>query len=73
MGTDVGRLYEIYNRSMRNIGDDKHSPGDVWPELAGFGLGHIPFANLFYLKTPINSSSEKLFGKMASWLHGTAP
>jgi hypothetical protein len=50
IGTDVGRLYEIYNRTMRNIGDDKHSPGDVWPELARFGLGHIPFANLFYTK-----------------------
>jgi hypothetical protein len=30
IGTDIGRLYEIYNRSMRYIGDDKHQPGDVW-------------------------------------------
>jgi hypothetical protein len=41
---------EIYNRAMGFIGRDKHSPSDVWPELARFGLGHIPFANLFYLK-----------------------
>jgi hypothetical protein len=50
IGTDLGRLTEIYNRTMREIGDEKHTPGDLWPELARFGLGHIPFANLFYTK-----------------------
>ena len=51
IGTDAGRLYGIYNQAMGYVGNDKHAPSDVWPQLARFGVGHIPFANLFYLKS----------------------
>lgn len=46
--TDVADLYGIFNRWVNSIGtDSKH---DRWPDLARWGLKHIPFQNLIYLK-----------------------
>jgi hypothetical protein len=73
IGTDAGRLYEIYNRTMREIGDSKHTPGDLWPELARFGVGHIPFANLFYTKATFDYLlAYHMFEAMKpGWYRGT--
>src|ERR1700676_3796116 len=52
VATDLSRLYEIYNGWLRSIGTGhKH---DVWPELARWGIDHVPFAGLFYLKGAAN-------------------
>lgn len=45
---DVLQLAGIFNKWQHDIGTDKK--GDVWPELARWGVHHIPFSNLFYLK-----------------------
>ncbi len=59
---DAERLLQIYDNFRRDIGEtsDPTATGprvpkrgrfsDLWPELARFGIGHIPFANLIYLK-----------------------
>jgi len=46
--SDVGALADIYTRWLQSIGTTQK--GDVWPELARWAIGHIPFQNLFYLK-----------------------
>ena len=48
IGTDASQLYGIYNRWLQSIGTAQQH--DVWPALARFGITHIPFADLFYLK-----------------------
>jgi hypothetical protein len=48
MATDLSKLNEIRNRATAQALAGK--PTDVWPELARFGMNHIPFANLFYTK-----------------------
>jgi hypothetical protein len=52
VATDVSTLYGIYNRYLQSIGSDQK--GDIWPELAKFGINHVPFANLFYLKQTLD-------------------
>lgn len=47
-GTDISELYSIYNRWLQSLGTTQKM--DIWPELARFGINHIPFGNLFYLK-----------------------
>jgi hypothetical protein len=49
MLTDISRLTEIYNRWAQSIGTNQK--GDVWPEITRFAIGHVPFANLFYVKS----------------------
>jgi hypothetical protein len=52
VGTDISKINEIYNRYMQSIGTNQK--GDVWPEIGRFALGHIPFANLFYVKSAMD-------------------
>src|SRR4051812_10762443 len=52
VATGLSRLYEIYNRWLQSIGTDHK--GEAWAELARFGVDHVPFAGLFYLKGAAN-------------------
>jgi hypothetical protein len=52
VATDLSRLYEIYNRWLTSIGTDHK--GDAWSDLARWGIDHVPFAGLFYLKGAAN-------------------
>lgn len=51
LGTDIGRLGQIYNTWLKA---DPTGKRDAWPELARFGLDHIPGVNLFYLKDALD-------------------
>lgn len=53
--TDVGSLYGIFNRfreDSSNPDPDERAKAiqHVWPDLLRFGVSHVPFANLVYLK-----------------------
>lgn len=54
LGSDLDSLYRIYNRFREDIHTEHvHRNGrfsDLWTELAHFGVRHVPFANLIYLK-----------------------
>src|SRR4029077_10182755 len=52
-------LYEIFNRFRADTGDwmagkgqhrDKPPSSDMWADRAHYGVRHVPFLNLFYLK-----------------------
>lgn len=52
---DVAKLYDIYARFRDEAADDDpdvraKALQHAWPELLRFGIKHIPFANLIYLK-----------------------
>ena len=52
VATDMSALYGIFNRYLQSIGtDDKKM---IWPDLAKWGIQHVPFANLFYLKSTLD-------------------
>lgn len=55
VANDVSKLYQMFGQFKEDtMGEHNHRNGgrygDIWPELARFGVGHIPFANLIYLK-----------------------
>ena len=52
VATDLSRVYEIYNRWLTSIGTDHK--GDAWADLVRWGVDHVPFAGLFYLKGAAN-------------------
>jgi hypothetical protein len=45
---DVAKFTGIWNRWLNSIGTDKAF--NPWPEIVRWGAGHIPFANLIYIK-----------------------
>lgn len=51
IGSDVDKLYRMFNDFKLEMKDhpEKALP-HLWPDLARFAVGHIPFANLIYLK-----------------------
>ncbi len=52
--SDADTLVRIFNRAKGDVEGEGHHRngrfGDVWPDLARFGVQHIPFANLVYVK-----------------------
>lgn len=53
--SDADQLVQMFNRAKGDItpGGTVHKNGqfgDIWPDLARFGVRHVPFANLVYLK-----------------------
>jgi hypothetical protein len=52
VATDLSRLYEIYNRWLTSICTD-HTRGMSGPSWR-WGVDHVPFAGLFYLKGAAN-------------------
>ena len=50
--TDLSALSRIYNRWIQSLGTS--APHDFWPDLARFGVNHIPMQNLFYLKSTMD-------------------
>ncbi len=57
--SDADTLVQIFNRARGDAETLAGSPGahhkngafgDIWPDLAHFGVRHVPFANLVYLK-----------------------
>ena len=50
--SDANRLIQIYQRFTADLEKGQGGKGleHMWPELVRFGVGHIPFANLIYLK-----------------------
>ena len=48
LATDSDALLRIYGRWRTSLRTG--SKYDPWPDIARFGIGHIPFANLVYLK-----------------------
>ena len=56
---DVAGIANIFQKFMKDANEEYMHPdarhkngfyGDLWPDLAHFGVRHIPFANLVYLK-----------------------
>ena len=45
---DADTLVRIYGRWRTNMRLGR--PSDFWPDLARFGIGHVPFANLVFVK-----------------------
>ena len=51
IGSDIDRLYGMYNDFRTELRDrPDHALSHLWPGLARFAVGHVPFANLIYLK-----------------------
>lgn len=51
IGSDVDRLYRMYTDFKLELRDrPDHALSHLWPDLARFAVGHVPFANLIYLK-----------------------
>lgn len=54
VASDLDKLNQIKSNAMQDaLGNSHHKNGkfgDIWPELARFGVNHLPFANLVYLK-----------------------
>jgi len=55
VANDLDQIWKIYNNGMQdtfnpNVNHKNGQYADVWPELAHFGVNHLPFANLVYLK-----------------------
>jgi hypothetical protein len=53
---DADRLLQLYNR-FRNDLKENHADKalqHMWPDLAHFAIGHIPFANLVYLRSALD-------------------
>lgn len=51
IGSDVDKLYKMYSDfklEMKSRPD--HALSHLWPDLARFAVGHVPFGNLIYLK-----------------------
>jgi hypothetical protein len=49
---DADRLLRIYGRFLSDVqtGQGGKALNHAWPDLVHFGIGHIPFGNLIYLK-----------------------
>lgn len=49
---DADRLLQIYHRFQADVqsGEGGKALNHAWPDLVRFGIGHIPFGNLIYLK-----------------------
>jgi len=51
---DMEQLWKIYNQWRTDMQAQKEHKGgkfsDIWPELARWGVRHVPFGNLIYLK-----------------------
>ncbi len=51
IGSDIDRLYRMYTDFKLELKDHPEKAlGHLWPDLARFASGHVPFANLIYLK-----------------------
>jgi hypothetical protein len=55
VASDADQLIQIFNRFRADLTDPTihHKNGkfaDLWPDLAHFGVRHVPFSNLVYLK-----------------------
>jgi hypothetical protein len=51
IGSDVDRLYKMYSDFRTELRDrPDRALSHLWPDLARFAVGHVPFANLVYLK-----------------------
>ena len=56
---DVNQFFKIYSRFRHDASDEDpevraKSLEHAWPDLLRVGIGHIPFANLIYLKGALN-------------------
>jgi hypothetical protein len=55
IGSDVDRLYKMYSDFRTELRDrPDRALSHLWPDLARFAVGHVPFANLVYLKGAID-------------------
>ena len=51
IGSDVDRIYKMYTDFKLELKDHPGKAlGHLWPDLARFASGHVPFGNLIYLK-----------------------
>jgi hypothetical protein len=51
VAADADRLIRMYERFREDLKDQpSKAMTHLWPDLAHFAVGHIPFANLIYLK-----------------------
>jgi hypothetical protein len=51
IAADVDRLYRMYSDFKTELRDrPDRALNHLWPDLARFAVGHVPFANLVYLK-----------------------
>jgi hypothetical protein len=51
IGSDIDRLYRMYTDFKIELRDHPEKAlSHLWPDLARFASGHVPFANLIYLK-----------------------
>jgi hypothetical protein len=54
LGSDIDTLFRIYNRFREDLHTEHVAKGgrfsNLWADLAHFGVRHVPFANLVYLK-----------------------
>ena len=51
IGSDVDRLYKMYTDFKTELRDrPDRALSHLWPDLSRFAVGHVPFANLVYLK-----------------------
>ena len=51
VGADIDRFYGMYNDFRTELRDrPDHALSHLWPSLSRFFVGHVPFANLIYLK-----------------------
>jgi hypothetical protein len=48
LAQDAEQLVGIYNRWLQGLGTEKAH--DFWPDLANWGIHHVPMQNLFYIK-----------------------
>jgi hypothetical protein len=52
VASDLDKLLQTYGHFKADVehGDANKALGHAWPDLVRFGIGHIPFGNLIYLK-----------------------
>ena len=56
VASDLDRLLQIYGRFKTDVETGKGSKAldHMWPDLVKFGIGHVPFGNLIYLKSALD-------------------
>jgi hypothetical protein len=52
IASDLDRLLQVYGRFKSDVekGEASKALNHAWPDLVRFGIGHVPFGNLIYLK-----------------------
>ena len=52
VASDLDRLLQVYGHFKSDVekGDANKALNHAWPDLVRFGIGHVPFGNLIYLK-----------------------